>query len=148
MRYLIILVLFSLFPLSCVTTPAESDCANLDVILLTIQEKYYPDSIEVRHKILKEEIYFPKVNVLSITLINPSFEFLDFQEFTLGHRFENYEQLDSLIGDEFLPEVNLLIQNCEMRNTEEIMLTIGSLNNSGNLITRFTINYPVETFLD
>ncbi|TVR77143.1 MAG: hypothetical protein EA409_12200 [Saprospirales bacterium] len=61
----------------------------------------------------------------------------------MGHRFENYDYLRTLIRDEFSPVVGFILGNCRIENTDEIILTIGGINNSGNFIPRFTINYVV-----
>ena len=141
---LVLLLLLAPFLPSCYSNYDTFECPELNSVLQTIKIEYQPDSIDITFNTLAEEFYLPKIEVLSITLIRPTFEFIDFKVLEHGHRFEDYQKLESVIHSELSTVVRFLVDNCSLGRAEEIMLTIGRIRDDGNTIPLFTVSYPLS----
>ena len=130
-----ILLLISLF-ISCnVKSPRLNCSVTIKNLELQIQEIFDANFVQIRTVVLKEEIYFPKLEVIEVQIYNPTCQTLDFKTLNSKRyfRFENYEELEKNLKFEAKPIFDEILKSCNLIHFDQVCINFTKVMDNRNL---------------
>lgn len=125
------LIVLSIMTMGCVNKPSELDCNDINSIKASIKQQYEADQVELVPKVLKEEIYFDEISIVSLQVFYPTTKALDFKKLSFDDylTLDNYEERQKSLKSEGKYILNLLLNQCDMKNFDEVHIKFGNEHN-------------------
>lgn len=108
-----------------------------------IDNKYNSDSVSIHVKRIKEEIYFPSLNCVIITIYNPTTKVIDFKKSLSDEEYVTEEYISWQLKEESMPLAIHFAENCNLSDEfNDIIIEFVKTDTDNKSIHRFITHYP------